>query len=208
MAWVAGASLAAAIALAFATDAWAWRIAAPRSVGQVATLLLWFTWPAWPLALWTFWRWRRQLRRRHLSVPLGCAVLGIGASTAMASSDRADASPAGAGGPRRVCPADAGAPTAAAIDWFSVFFFSAAGIALWVIYASLQTGVPAKPAANVFKLAPGFVVDFSALAFVLALLGTMAWIGLVRWRTGRTRHPLWKSLVLPPAASCCAGCSR
>ena len=198
MAWVAGASLAAAIALAFATDAWAWRIAAPRSVGQVVTLLLWFTWPAWPLALWTLWRWRRQLRRRHLSVPLGCAVLGIGASTAMASSDRALmlALPALAVLAAFALPTLERA-TAAAIDWFSVFFFSAAGIALWVIYISLQTGVPAKPAANVFKLAPGYVVDFSALAFVLALLGTLAWIWLVRWRTGRTRHPLWKSLVLP-----------
>ena len=31
----------------------------------------------------------------------------------------------------------------------------------------------------------------------MALLGTSAWVWLVRWRTGRSRHPLWKSLVLP-----------
>ena len=28
-------------------------------------------------------------------------------------------------------------------------------------------------------------------------MGTAAWAWLVRWRTGRHRHPLWKSLVLP-----------
>ena len=29
------------------------------------------------------------------------------------------------------------------------------------------------------------------------LAGTLAWLWLVRWRTGRHRHALWKSLVLP-----------
>jgi hypothetical protein len=65
---------------------------------------------------------------------------------------------------------------------------------MWV---AMQTGVPAKPAANVAKLAPGFVPEFSAVAFVLALAATLAWAWLVRWRTGRHRAALWKTLVLP-----------
>jgi hypothetical protein len=32
---------------------------------------------------------------------------------------------------------------------------------------------------------------------VLATLGTAAWLALVRWRTARVQHALWKSLVLP-----------
>ncbi|HEY9065588.1 MAG TPA: hypothetical protein VIO33_11445, partial [Burkholderiaceae bacterium] len=47
------------------------------------------------------------------------------------------------------------------------------------------------------RLARGFVPHFSLVAFIAALAGTLAWLWLVRWRTGRTRHPLWKSLVLP-----------
>jgi 4-amino-4-deoxy-L-arabinose transferase-like glycosyltransferase len=31
----------------------------------------------------------------------------------------------------------------------------------------------------------------------LALAGTVAWLWLLRWRTGRHREALWKSLVLP-----------
>ena len=31
----------------------------------------------------------------------------------------------------------------------------------------------------------------------MALAGTLAWVWLVRWRTGRHREALWKSLVLP-----------
>jgi hypothetical protein len=30
-----------------------------------------------------------------------------------------------------------------------------------------------------------------------ALLATFAWLSLVRWRTGRNPHALWKSMVLP-----------
>jgi len=41
------------------------------------------------------------------------------------------------------------------------------------------------------------VPTFSLIAFIAATLGTLAWLWLVKWRTGRSRHPLWKSLVLP-----------
>ena len=87
--------------------------------------------------------------------------------------------------------------TTAAIDWFSMILFTLCAGALWVIYLSVQTGVPAKPAANIARLAPGFTPQFSLLALLLALVGTAGWIWLVRWRTGRHREALWKSLVLP-----------
>jgi hypothetical protein len=61
----------------------------------------------------------------------------------------------------------------------------------------MHTGVPAKPAANIVKLAPGFVPQFSWLALALAGAASAAWVALVRWRTGRHREALWKSLVLP-----------
>ncbi|HEX2545496.1 MAG TPA: hypothetical protein VHL79_11485, partial [Ramlibacter sp.] len=76
-------------------------------------------------------------------------------------------------------------------------FFSGCALVIWVIWISLQTGVPAKPAANVAKLAPGFVPSFSPLAFFVALAATLAWIALVRWRTKRNRQAIWKSVVLP-----------
>jgi hypothetical protein len=66
-----------------------------------------------------------------------------------------------------------------------------------VIYAAMHTGIPAKPAANVLKLAPGFVPQFSAVALVVAVVSTLAWLWLVRWRTARHRTALWRSLVLP-----------
>ena len=87
--------------------------------------------------------------------------------------------------------------TAAAIDWFSVCFFTIFAAAIWVVYVSMQTGVPAQPGANVARLAPGYPHSFSLGSLLPALGATLAWLWLVKWRTGRTRHPLWKSLVLP-----------
>jgi hypothetical protein len=85
----------------------------------------------------------------------------------------------------------------AAIDWFSMLFFSAWAVVFWIHYIGMQTGVPAKPAANIARLAPGFEPSFSGWALAAAVLGTLAWLALVRWRTGRHRDALWKSLVLP-----------
>jgi 4-amino-4-deoxy-L-arabinose transferase-like glycosyltransferase len=199
-AWVAAAGIVAII-VATVLGAWRWRLqgyAGGEQVGALLRELVWFTWPAWPLALWTLWRWRHQLLRRHIVVPLSAALVSLVACIAMGGSDRALL----LGLPALAVLAAFALPTlqrsaAAAIDWFSVFFFSIAAATIWVVYVSMQTGVPAQPAINVARLSPGYTPDFSALALAFAAAGTLAWGWLVQWRTGRNRHPLWKSMVLP-----------
>jgi len=191
------ASLALAVGVATLLGAWQARLNTPSLAGT-GRLLLWFPWPAWPLALWTLWRWRQHWLRRHIAVPLVTVIVGLAACIAMGGSDRALMLAT----PGLAVLAAFSLPTlkrsaGSAIDWFSVFFFSLAGLAVWVIYLSMQTGVPAKPMANIVRLAPGFVPRFSVIELVAAVLATVAWLWLVRWRTSRNRHPLWKSLVLP-----------
>ncbi len=200
MAWVL---LGMALALGVATilGAWAWRVGSYATVSDawaLIRLLAWFTWPAWPLALWTLWQWRRRLLNRHMAVPLGCLLACVLACIVMGGNDRALM----LGLPSLAVLAAFALPTlqrraSAAIDWFSVFFFSVGALVIWVVYLSMHTGVPAKPAANLARLVPGFTPSFSLLALVLAVAATLAWLWLVRWRSGRSRHPLWKSLVLP-----------
>lgn len=198
--WVVGGTVLAA-AVGSAASAWAVRVAPQFGLDtwlRIGRLMLWFPWPAWPLALWTLWRWRHHLTHRHIAVPLTSVGVAVLASVAMGGSDRALL----LGLPGLAVLAAFALPTfrrstGAAIDWFSVFFFSAAALTIWVIFIAMHTGVPAKPAANVMKLAPGFEPRFHAGAALLALAGTVAWAALVRWRTARHRHPLWKTLVLP-----------
>jgi hypothetical protein len=197
--WVALATAAAALAAA-GLGAWRWRVL-PMSGADLGNLVrqwLWFLWPAWPMALWTLWRWRRQLSRRHLAVPLVNVGVAMAAALAMAGSDRALM----LGLPGLAVLAAFALPTlkrgaAAAIDWFSMCFFTLCAITIWVIYVSIQTGVPAQPASNVARLLPGFHPHFSLLPLLLAGAGSLTWLWLVRWRTGRHREALWKSLVLP-----------
>lgn len=191
------ASMALAVGAASALGAWQSRLAPLNALGT-ARLLLWFAWPVWPLGFWTLWRWRRHWMRRHIAVPLAHVLVGLIACIAMGGSDRALMLAV----PGMAALAAFALPTlkrsaGAAMDWFSVFFFTLAALAVWVIYVSMQTGVPGKPLANLRRLAPGFEPSFSVIALVLATAGTLAWLWLVRWRTSRHRHPLWKSLVLP-----------
>ncbi|HEY8048134.1 MAG TPA: hypothetical protein VIE63_03105 [Ramlibacter sp.] len=200
---VAAAMLVAA-AVATALDLWQWRLGhrIPHEARTLLRLLVWFTWPAWPLAIWTLWRWRRQLTSRHVALPLWFVVVAIATTVLTTSSDRSLllALPALAALAAFALPTFSRS-AAALIDWFSLLFFSACAITIWVIWLSLHTGIPAKPAQNVARLAPGFVPSFSLTALVVALLGTLAWAWLVRWRTGRHPQVIWKSLVLPASGT-------
>ncbi|WP_404302992.1 hypothetical protein [Alicycliphilus denitrificans] len=195
----------AATVLALRLDLWRWRIVGLDSAKDwqsLLRLLVWFSWPAWPLALWTLWRWRHLIAdrqwHRHLWLPLWFALVTLGATLTTRPADRALLLSL----PALAALAAFALPTlrrsiAALIDWFTLLFFSVSAITIWVIWLSVQTGVPAKPAANVAKLAPGYLPSFSAWPFAVALAATLAWCLLVAWRTARNRPAIWKSLVLP-----------
>lgn len=202
---IAGSTLLVSL-LAYRLDLWRWRIQLPGADGQPAwndwrslgRLLLWFTWPAWPLALWTLWRWRRQLASRHVALPLWFAGMAVVSALTTTASDRSLLLSL----PPLAALAAFALPTlkrsvASLIDWFTLLFFTGCAIIIWVIWIAMQTGIPRQPAANVAKLAPGFEPSFSWIAFLAAVAATLAWAWVVKWRAGAHRAAIWKSLVLP-----------
>ncbi|MBL8339211.1 MAG: hypothetical protein JNM97_20755 [Rhodoferax sp.] len=203
---IALATLAAAT-LASVLDLWRWRILLPSDAGSrdwrnLGRLLLWFTWPAWPLALWTLWRWRARALARapslHIVLPLWFVLVCVGATLTTRPSDRALLLAL----PALATLAAFALPTlqrsvGALIDWFTLLFFTGCGAIIWVIWIGLQTGFPRQAATNALRQAPEFEATFSLPALLVALLATVLWGWLVRWRVGRHRTALWKSLVLP-----------
>ena len=193
-------------ALAVALGLLRWKIELPQAQwanwhGYIE-LLIWFTWPAWPLALWTLWRWRYQLfnRRisRHIALPAWLLLVCAIATLTTGSSDRTLLLAL----PALAALAAFALPTlkrqvSALIDWFTLLFFSGCAFTIWVVWIAMQTGVPSQPAANVERLAPGFQASFSWLSFAIATLATIAWVVVVKWRVGRHRAAIWTSLVLP-----------
>ncbi len=194
-------------------DQWRWMISLPQATlvqwNGIAQLLIWFTWPVLPMAVWTIWRWRRHLFTRHISrhvaLPTWFVLVPLVATVLTGSSERTLLLAL----PPLAALAAFALPTlkrsvAALIDWFTLLFFSGCGIIIWVVWIAMQTGVPAQPAANVARLAPGFTPSFSLAFFAVALTATLVWAWLVKWRVGRHRAAIWKSLVLPAggAAMC------
>ena len=196
------------ITTAGALDLWRWRVV-PHTIVDVhilVKLIAWFTWPAWPLALWALWRWRGQLsqgwRYPHLGLPLWFVAVTVGATWFTGLSDRALLTAL----PAIAALAALALPTfkrslGALIDWFTLLFFSVCALTIWVVWVAMQTGTPARPAANVARLAPEFVPSFSVGAFAVALAATLAWAALVKWRAGHHRAAIWKSMVLPASGA-------
>jgi hypothetical protein len=203
--WLFTMGLAVA-ALATALNVWQWRLVPQHTDGHewrdLLRLMAWFTWPAWPLAVWTLWRWRNQWTSlnwsRHLVLPMWFTMLIVGTSLMTRSSDQTLllALPAFASLAAFALPT-LRRSVAALIDWFTLLFFSGCAFVIWVIWIAMQTGWPAQPAANVARLVPGFQPSFGWIAFIVAFAATAAWVGLVMWRTAKHRQALWKSLVLP-----------
>ena len=200
--WVL-ASLVLAIGMAtllstLGLSGWHWRAAHEWHPGAIVQLLVWFTWPTLPLALLTVWHWRHQIQRRHIAVPLLVALAGLASSLFMGGNDRAllIALPALAVLAAFALPL-LQRSLGSAIDWFSVCFFTLCAGAIWLGYVAVQTGTPARTAANILKLVPGAKLPFSWVALAFAVVATLLWLWLVRWRTARRSHALWKSLVLP-----------
>jgi hypothetical protein len=191
--------------LAYKWDLTLWTLDAPRSLEQwqrAGSLLVWFTWPVWPLVLWSLWSWRKQVFRLGqpdpIWLPLIFAAVTVGTTLLTGASDKSLLLAL----PSLACLAALALPTlnrsvSSFIDWFTLLFFTVCGVVIWVIWISLHTGIPHQPATNVARLAPDFQPDFEVWSFLVALLASLSWAWLVRWRVGRNRAALWKSMVLP-----------
>jgi hypothetical protein len=124
-------------------ELWQWRILPTHELTlqwrQKAELLLWFLWPAWPLAAWTLWRWRRQWASlhwsRHLVLPMWFIALTVSTALLTHSSSRTLLLSL----PAFATLAAFALPTlrrsvAALIDWFTLLFFSGSALIIWIIW--------------------------------------------------------------------------
>jgi 4-amino-4-deoxy-L-arabinose transferase-like glycosyltransferase len=185
-----------------------WRGLPPHARHWVTLLRLWvwFTWPAWPLVLWSLWVWRHNWcctrPSRHVALPLVMLMPAALAALLTHQEERALLLML----PFLAALAAFALPTlrrsvSALIDWFTLIFFSGSALIIWLVWLAGMVGWPTRVAANVTRLLPGLDWRFSPWVFGLALLATLTWLALVSWRVGRHRSALWKSLVLPASGA-------
>lgn len=142
-------------------------------------ILIWYAWPALPLALWGLWRHRQQLAGKpkfQLIIVFfisSLLLLGIGASTKDINALPL-LLPLVALGAGSVEHLKRGA--AAALNWFGVMLFGLIGFLIWLGWIAMQTGYPAKIKVRMQFLSGTNSIDFSWLPFIIALAITLIWL--------------------------------
>jgi len=164
------------------------------ATAQAFKTLSWFAFPAWPIALWTLWLYRRKPGSAAVSVPLIALVTGLGIACLARSRGELPLLPlllplALLGG--QVLH-DLRRGAANSLAWFGTMTFSLLGGLIWLGYSALQTGFPPRIAANAARLEPGFVSQFAWLPLIAAGAITLAWIALI---LKSVRSP-WRSVTL------------
>ena len=163
----------------------------------LAKTLVWYSWPAWPIAAWAVWAWRAQATLHVTLTVSGILALLLLSLFTNSPKDHELLSLL----PPLAILATFGLPTLKrgainAIDWFSVMILSAIAGFIWLGWIAKQTGWPSKIASNLFKLAPGFQPEFNIFALIIALATSIGWLLLLRWRLGRRPSVLWRAVVL------------
>ncbi|KAF1051492.1 MAG: hypothetical protein GAK41_01314 [Burkholderia gladioli] len=162
-----------------------------------------FTWPAWPLAIWAWVSWKGWRRRPHIAIPVAVAVPLV--ALVILQSQETNRVYMLLLPPLAVL-ATFALPTLKrgainAFDWFAVLSFTILGSFVWLVWLASVTGFPHPLARNLDRLVPGYESHFNVLAFACALIATLCWFALVRWRISRQPKVLWRSVVLSGAGT-------
>lgn len=170
------------------------------SLWRYVNLLLWYAWPALPLAGWSLWSKRRQLRNGALAFPAIAFFAILAMETLLVPLRSANAllllpplvllAVPGVGTLRR--------GAASAFDWFGKMTFTLFAGIVWIGWSALVFGWPERLARQAVRLEPGFVGSFDAPAFAFALAATGVWLwmivtsprspmrGITHWMSGLT----------------------
>lgn len=154
---------------------------ADARLAKIVTTLPWFAWPALPIAAWSLWCERHELRAPAVVLPLTAFGLALVAIVISGSSRNAALLPLA---PPLILLA-AGRATAmrrglaSAFDWFGMMSMSFFMLLVWVGYLAMATGWPPRLARQVVRLEPGFALQFSWLALATGIAITLAWLALI-----------------------------
>ena len=175
-------------------------------------MLLWYAWPALPLAAWALWSKRRILRTKPIALPVFSflsvlLILGMFVETRSAAALLLL--------PPLVLLAVPGVSSlrrgaANAFDWFGMMTFTLFATLGWIVWSAMVWGWPERLARQAVRLEPGFVGQFSPIACLVSLLATLVWLwlivtsprspmrGIMPWMAGLTLFWLLIALLWMP----------
>ena len=156
------------------------------NIGRYLNLLLWYAWPALPLAAWALWSKRRALASKPLALPIATFVavlLMLGARVEVSSAVTLlllrRCRRCAARGARRRQPAARRGQRLRLVWHDDLYAVRGRRLDRLERDARMAFGWPERLARQVVRLEPGFVGQFDPLAFVFALLVTIVWFWLI-----------------------------
>ncbi|MEN4921144.1 glycosyltransferase [Achromobacter spanius] len=169
-----------------------------HDAGRTLRDLPWYLWPTWPLALLAIWRWRAWIYAPHIWLPL--MLLVCSALILFVLDEASDSEFVLLAVPCAVLGAFS-LPTLRrgvvnTLDWFAVMCFSLTAATAWLGWVALHFHWPAQISRNIGRQTTGYEPVISWVAFALAVIFTLAWIGLVVWRLRVRPQALWRGTVL------------
>jgi 4-amino-4-deoxy-L-arabinose transferase-like glycosyltransferase len=149
--------------------------------GRFLSLLIGFAFPALPLAAWTLWVRRKNLRAMPQLLPLLLFALTL---LMLAWAFRPREIPALLLLPPLALLATPGAlclrrGAANAFDWFAMTTFSLFAGLIWLCWSAMALGWPEKLAHRIVALRPGFVGHLAPFAVMVGLAVTLWWMWLI-----------------------------
>lgn len=181
-----------------------------KSLGYLARNLTIYAWPIWPLALWSIWSWRKGanyslggIRNPHMALPFGLIIsmmIYLMNQTTLGEQSLILIIPP------LVILACFSLPiikrsVISFIDWLALLTFTTLGAFIWVMWIAMSTNWPPALARNVTKLVPGFVYELNWLSLIAAIVVTILWFSIVRWRTSRAPKAIWRAVVISAAGT-------
>jgi 4-amino-4-deoxy-L-arabinose transferase-like glycosyltransferase len=148
--------------------------------GYISRNLLWFAWPAWPVAIWAVYLARKRLWTQSTLMPVLVALLPFVALSLTVHPDAVSMMPllppiallGGAGllGLRR--------GAANALLWFAVAVFSSLALLFWTYFTAWQFGNPGVFARKLAKLGVARPEEIHYWKITFGVLITLAWFAL------------------------------
>jgi 4-amino-4-deoxy-L-arabinose transferase-like glycosyltransferase len=181
-----------------------------KSIGFLARNLTLYAWPVWPLAFWSIWFWRKGanyplggIRNPNMALPLGLIIaLFIYLMNQTLLSEQSLILII----PPLVIWACFSLPiikrsVISFIDWLALLTFTVLSAFIWVMWFAMSTNYPAGLARNVAKKVPGFIHEMNWFGLIAALVVTILWISVIRWRTSRAPKAIWRAVVISAAGT-------
>lgn len=153
--------------------------------------LIWFAFPALPLAVWTVWRTKLWQQTYGVLALVWLAVFGL--FLMLLSEQHQDwlvllLVPLALLGAAQLDGLRRGA--AAFLNWFGMMTFGLAAVFLWLGFVAMNFGFPAKLAQRAAYFSPYYTRDLDVLPIVFACLFTPLWLWAMTRRQIRGRQAL------------------